>query len=30
MAPMDRKLARDKLKALVAGAGLLRTELKGK
>ncbi|HXP12063.1 MAG TPA: methionine synthase, partial [Stellaceae bacterium] len=30
MAPMDRKLARDKLKALVAGAGLLRSQLKGK
>jgi len=30
MAPMDRKLSRDKLKALVAGAGLLRAELKGK
>ncbi len=30
MAPMDRKLARDKLKALVAGAALLRAELKGK
>jgi 5-methyltetrahydropteroyltriglutamate--homocysteine methyltransferase len=29
MAPMDRKLARDKLKALVAGAALLRAELKG-
>ena len=30
MAPMDRKLSRDKLKALVAGASLLRAELKGK
>jgi len=27
MAPMDRKLARDKLKSLVAGAALLRAEL---
>jgi len=27
---MDRKLARDKLKALVAGAGLPRSQLKGK
>ena len=30
MAPMDRKLSRDKLKALVAGASLLRAELQGK
>ncbi|MGA3304985.1 MAG: methionine synthase [Stellaceae bacterium] len=30
MAPMDRKLSRDKLKALVAGAALLRAELAGK
>ncbi len=30
MAPMDRKLARDKLKSLVAGAALLRSQLKGK
>jgi hypothetical protein len=30
MAPMDRKLSRDKLKALVKGAALLRAELTGK